>query len=126
MPPSNDVATKSRIVVDPNTGTTRQIIAGQPIPPDLVGAQEGTSVVEAGHEGPPAAARDEVVEVPNVGSCSDEELDAYVKDANVKDLVKLGEGKEAAQRVLDAEGRVHGDKARKGVVEPLQAVLAAE
>jgi hypothetical protein len=51
------IADKTHIVRDPNTGVTRQIIAGQPIPPDLVDAVEGPSVVEEGQEDEKAKAQ---------------------------------------------------------------------
>jgi hypothetical protein len=124
MTPSNDVATRNRVVVDPNTGTNRQIIAGQAIPPDLVDAVEGPSVVEAGYEG---SGRDDAgagaaTVAPDLAGASDDEIDAYVKHANSDEVVALaGEDKDAAQRVLDSENR---GKARKGVIEALEAIVA--
>jgi hypothetical protein len=123
MPPSNNVAAKTRVVVDPNTGVTRQVIAGQSIPPDLVGATEGRSVVEAGYE-PDTEVKDESGSAPDLASCTDEELDAYVKAANAHDVLALaGDDAEDARQVLESEVR---GKDRKTVVEALQTLISNE
>ena len=59
------IAEADRVVVDPATLTTRQIVAGQEVPPDLVDAEDADKSIvgheyQAEAEAPaPAATRDE-------------------------------------------------------------------
>lgn len=55
---------------------------------------------------------------------TDEELEAFVKDANVKDVVGAAGGDATfAQRLLEAENAATGNDARSGVAKGLAAVV---
>jgi hypothetical protein len=114
------IAETTKIVRDPDMNIDREVLAGQPIPPDLIKAYEGT----AGSGKSPTTAA--AVEVPDMATATDEDLDTFAKDSNVKDLVALAaDDKGFAQRLVEAEQRAHGDKARAGVLKGLQAVIDA-
>jgi hypothetical protein len=59
----------------------------------------------------------------DVAAASDDELDVFVQDATVRDVVATaGADQQAAQRLLEAERRSRGDNFRTTLVEPLSQV----
>jgi hypothetical protein len=62
----------------------------------------------------------------DAAAASEEELDAFVGDANAKKVVEAaGASAAAAEALLAAERRVKSDDGRKTVVKGLEAVIAA-
>jgi hypothetical protein len=65
-------------------------------------------------------------EVVITSASTDEELEAFVKDANVKEVVAAaGDDTDFAHRLLAAENDATGNDPRKGVAEGLAAVVGA-
>jgi hypothetical protein len=96
------IATEDKVVVDPNNGTTRQIVAGQQVPPDLVDADDaGQSVVEEGYEGTPRSADD------GSGGLSKHtraELDEIAAEAGVENPADLGTKDDVIEAIKAAQG----------------------
>jgi hypothetical protein len=104
------IATETKIVHDPDLDIDRLVLAGQPVPPDLVEAytSEGGSV-----DAPTTLAAD----------ATDEQIAAFVASATADDVVAAaGSDKALAQRLLDAEKDA---KNRKTAIEGLQKVIDA-